>query len=113
MNGGGVDLAVNVLALGLLGKDDRHVEMPRGHAGDGDAGCLDGQNLVDAVVLEDAVELLADLVQQVYVQLVVQKAVDLSQTQFHSIMTNYGGFCKSFIPKSLTKMSIGKVDNIL
>ena len=51
--------------------------MPRGHAGDGDAGCLDGQNLVDAVVLEDAVELLADLVQQVYVQLVVQKAVDL------------------------------------
>ena len=38
---------------------------------------LDGQNLVDAVVLEDAVELLADLVQQVYVQLVVQKAVDL------------------------------------
>ena len=75
--------------------------------------------------LEDAVELLADLVQQVYVQLVVQKAVDLqdvagtnlaflhntflpkvficddalSQTQFHSIMTNYGGFCKPFIPK--------------
>ena len=30
VNGGGVDLAVNVLALGLLGKDDRHVEMPRG-----------------------------------------------------------------------------------
>lgn len=30
-----------------------------------------------------------------------------------SIMTNYGGFCKPFIPKSLTKMSIGKVDNIL
>ena len=53
MDGGGVDLAVNILALGLLGKDNRHVEMPRGHAGDGDAGCLDGQNLVDACKMGD------------------------------------------------------------
>lgn len=51
--------------------------MSRGHAGNGNAGCLNGENLVDAVVLEDAVELLTDLVQQVYVQLVIQKAIHL------------------------------------
>lgn len=96
MNGGGVDLAVNVLALGLLGKDDRYVEMPRGHAGDGDAGCLDGQNLVDAVVLEDAVELLADLVQQVYVQLVVQKAVDLQDIAGTNLAFLHNTFLQKF-----------------
>ena len=77
MYGGSVNVAVDVLTLGLLGKDDRHIEMSRGHAGDGNAGCLNGENLVDAVVLEDAVELLTDLVQQVYVQLVIQKAIHL------------------------------------
>ena len=96
MNGGGVDLTVNVLALGLLGKDDRHIEMPRGHAGDGDAGCLDGQNLVDAVVLEDAVELLADLVQQVYVQLVVQKAVDLQDVAGTNLAFLHNTFLQKF-----------------
>ena len=51
--------------------------MPGGHAGDGNAGSLDGQDLVHAVIFKNAVELLTDLVQQVHVQLVVQKAVDL------------------------------------
>ena len=96
MNGGGVDLAVDVLVLGLLGEDDRHVEMPRGHAGDGDAGCLDGQNLVDTVVLEDAVELLADLVQQVYVQLVVQKAVDLQDIAGTNLALLHNTFLQKF-----------------
>ena len=77
MYGGSVNVAVDVLALGFLGKDDRHIEMPRGHAGNGNAGCLNGENLVDAVVLEDAVKLLTNLVQQVYVQLVIQKAIYL------------------------------------
>ena len=47
-----------------------------GHAGDGNAGRLDGKNLVDAVVFENAIELLTDLIQQFNIQLVVQKAVD-------------------------------------
>ena len=72
---GGIDLAVNVLALGLFGEHDRHVEIPGGHAGDGNAGSLDGQDLVHAVIFKNAVELPADLVQQVHVQLVVQKTV--------------------------------------
>ena len=70
--------------------------MPRGHAGDGDAGCLDGQNLVDAVVLEDAVELLADLVQQVYVQLVVQKAVDLQDVAGTNLTFLHNTFFQKF-----------------
>ena len=76
MYGGSVNIAVDVLALGLLGKDHRHIEMPGCHAGDGNAGCLDGKNLVDAVVFENAIELLTDLIQQFNIQLVVQKAVD-------------------------------------
>ena len=96
MDGGGVDLAVNVLALGLLGKDDRHVEMPRRHAGNGDAGRFNCQDLVDAVVLEDAVELLADLVQQVYIQLVVQKAVDLQDIAGTNLAFLHNTFLQKF-----------------
>ena len=70
--------------------------MPRGHAGDGDAGCLDGQNLVDAVVLEDAVELFADLVQQVYVQLVVQKAVYLQDVAGTNLAFLHNTFLQKF-----------------
>ena len=58
---------------------------------------LDGQNLVDAVVLEDAVELLADLVQQVYVQLVVQKAVDLQDVAGTNLPSCIIRSSKSFI----------------
>ena len=51
--------------------------MPRRHAGDGDAGRLDRQDLVDAVVFKNAVEFGPDRIQQLDVQLVVQKAVHL------------------------------------
>ena len=57
---------------------------------------LDGQNLVDAVVLEDAVELLADLVQQVYVQLVVQKAVDLQDVAGTNLALLHNTFLQKF-----------------
>ena len=73
----GVDVAVDVFALGLFGKDHRHPEMARRHAGDGDARRLDGDDLVDAVAAEDAVELGADGVQQLHIQLMIQKAVHL------------------------------------
>ena len=43
---------------------------------DGNAGRLDGEDLIDAVVFENAIELLTDLIQQFNIQLVVQKAVD-------------------------------------
>ena len=48
-----------------------------GHAGDGNAGSLDGQDLVDAGILELTVKFCADGVQQAHIQLVVQKAVHL------------------------------------
>ena len=45
------------------------------HAGDGDAGGLDGQNLVDPVIGKNPVKLGADGIQQFHIQLMVQKAI--------------------------------------
>ena len=75
--GGGENVAVDVAALGFFGEHDRDAEMPRRHAGDGDAGRLDRQDLVDAVVFKNAVEFGPDRIQQLDVQLVVQKTVHL------------------------------------
>ena len=47
-------------------------------------------------VLEDAVELLADLVQQVYVQLVVQKAVDLQDVAGTNLALLHNTFLQKF-----------------
>ena len=96
MDGGGVDLAVDVLALGLLGEDDRHVEMTRRHAGNGDAGRFNRQDLVDAVVLEDAVKFLADLIQQIDVELVVQEAIDLQHIAGTNLTLLHNTFLQKF-----------------
>ena len=58
-----------------FGKHHRNMKMPGRHTGDGDAGCLDGDNLVHAGIPENPVELGADGVQQLHIQLMIQKAI--------------------------------------
>ena len=75
---GAVLLAVEVLGLGLAGEHHRRVvEVGSGHAGDADAGRLDGQDLVDLLALKKAGPLGAHLVVKRDVALVVEEAVDL------------------------------------
>ena len=69
----GVHLAGDVLGLGLFGEDHRAVEVLGHHAGDPDAGGLDGQDLVDLTAGKPPLELLANLSKQLHVHLVVQK----------------------------------------
>ena len=74
---GVVYIPVDIDTLGLLGKYYRHVEILRRNAGDADAGSLDGQDLGDLVRGEAAAEFLSDLIDQVNIHLVVEKAVYL------------------------------------
>ena len=77
VNAGGVDLTRHVVALGLLGKDHGHVKGQGAKAGQTNTRRLDGEDLVHALVLEQAVELLAQLTNEAGVQLLVQKGADL------------------------------------
>ena len=73
---GSVHIAINVFAFGLFGKHHGHIKVAGRHAGNRNAGCLNSQDLVYSVILKNAVKLLADFIQQVNIQLVVQKAVN-------------------------------------
>ena len=77
VDGGGEHVPVNIFAFCFFGKHDRHAEMPRRHAGDGDAGGFDREDLVDAGPVKNAAELRPDRIQKFHIQLVVQKAVHL------------------------------------
>lgn len=74
---GGENISINVFTFCFFGKYNRHIKMTGRHAGNGNAGSLDGENLVDTIFLKNAVKFGADLVQQFYIKLVIQKAVDL------------------------------------
>ena len=87
----GVQLSVQVFGLALFCKDHRRiVKVRRCRHRDADAGCLDGQNLVDLLPCKPAAELFSDLVQQADVHLVVQKAVHLQHVAlfYLSILQN-------------------------
>ena len=78
VDAGRVLVAVKVDGLGLLGEDHRHVpEVAGGQAGDADAGCLDGQNLVDPVTGEQAGPFSAHVVEEPHVALMVEEGVHL------------------------------------
>ena len=73
---GSVHIAINVFAFGLFCKHHGHIKVAGRHAGNCNARCLNRQDLVYSVILKNAVKLLADFIQQVNIQLVVQKAVN-------------------------------------
>ena len=81
-NLGNINLAVDVDTLGLLRKHDRNAEMTSHDAGNANAGCLNGNDLVDRLVRETALELLTHLIKQVNIHLMVQKAVYLQNVAF-------------------------------
>ena len=62
MNDGGVEVTVQVAALGFFGEDHRRAEIVRGHAGDRDTGCLHGEDPGDPFVLKSLIKSLADLI---------------------------------------------------
>ena len=74
---GSQHLAVQIDALGLLGKYDRHMKMLRRHARDADAGGLDRQDLVDGSVSEEPFELFPHLIEKLHIHLMVQEGVHL------------------------------------
>ena len=90
-----VHITINVDGLGLLGKDHRHAKFLCNEAGNADAGSLDGHDLGDGLVCEPAVELPTDLLHQVNIHLVIQKAVHLQHiTGLHNTV-----FYDSFFQK--------------
>ena len=81
-NLGNINLAVDIDALGLFRKHDRNAEMTCHNAGNANTGCLNGNDLVDRLVRETALELLAHLIKQVNIHLMVQKTVYLQNVAF-------------------------------
>lgn len=67
------------------------------HAGNRNAGCLNSQDLVYSVILENAVKLLADFIQQVNIQLVVQKQSTFSTLPGRTCPSRRMRSSKSFI----------------
>ena len=74
---GGIDLAGQVDALRLFGKQNRHVKALCRHTGDADAAGLDGQDFVDGLIRKQALELHAHLVEQLDIHEMIQEAVHL------------------------------------
>ena len=78
-----VNLGRILFALGeqgflLAGKDDRQVAHGQGsRIGYGDARSLDGDDAVDVYVFETAGELLTDVIDEVRIDLLVQKVINL------------------------------------
>ena len=62
MNDGGVEVTVQVAALGLFGEDHRRAKIVRGHAGDRDPGSFHGKDPGDAFILKSLIKSLADLI---------------------------------------------------
>ena len=77
VNLGGVYVAGNVVCGGLLGEYHGNPEIGSGETGDPYAGRFDGQNLGNALVPVQAVELAAQLGNEGHVDLMVEKAVHL------------------------------------
>ena len=73
-----IHFAIEVDRLGFLGEHDRSVvEMARGHAGNANPRSLDGEDLVDRAIGEQALELRAHGIEQIDIDSMVQKAIDL------------------------------------
>ena len=72
-----VEAALDVVALGLLGKDHGLAEAVSHHGGEGDAGGLRRQDDGDTAHVEAATELVRDVLQKLGVHPVVQEAVHL------------------------------------
>ena len=72
-----IDLAVEIDGAGLFRVHHRNAQSSSHGAGDGDAGHLNGQHLGDTRSLEAAGQLLADPVDQLHIQLMVQKGIHL------------------------------------
>ena len=70
-----INSTINVDTLGLLRKYHWHAETSCNNAGNPNAGCFNGQNLVDLLSGKSFLELLPHLPKQRYIHLVIQEAV--------------------------------------
>ena len=74
---GGIDGAVHIAGLVLLGEDHRNAELHRRRGCDGNAAGLNGKHLRHAAAGEEPGDLLAHLAQERGVDLLVEEAPDL------------------------------------
>ena len=56
----GIDIAIDIEALGLLREHHRYMKVVRYDAGNADAGSFDGENLIDLLPFETAFRKLTD-----------------------------------------------------
>ena len=108
---GGVLIAVQVDALGFLGKYHRNAEVLGGYAGDADAGCLDREDLIHLSVSEHALKFFADLVNERDIHLVIQKTVyfqDVART-YLTVFQNSLFECLHISPPFHKMIRIGKI----
>ena len=102
-----INIGGDILAQGFLGEDNRNMKILRSDAGNSYAGCLDRKDLVHSAVLKKSVKFLADLINQLYVYLVVKKTVN-----FQNIARKYlSVFKNSFFKKLHFKALQNKISS--
>jgi hypothetical protein len=90
VDNGGVDIAAHVFVRALFGKNNRHREILRSYARDPYARCFDSQNFIYITPVKTALELLADLLKKVHVDLVIEKHIHLENiVPDHFAVSNY------------------------
>ena len=87
-----VHLAVKIYTLCLLCKYNRYVEILCRNAGNTDTGSLDGKDLVDWTVVKTFLEFFTDLIDQVNIHLMIQKAVHFLK-YFLLLLRRLSEFC--------------------
>ena len=70
-------LPFQIDALRFFCKYDRHMKMLRRNTCDPDSGCFDRQDLINLFSFKTLLEFASDLIEQINVHLMVQKAVHL------------------------------------
>ena len=90
MNDGEIDVVADIFMRAFFGKNNRHREILRGYARDPYARCLDSQNFIYITPVKTALELLADLLKKVHVDLVIEKHIHLENiVPDHFAVSNY------------------------
>ena len=77
-----IDIAVQIDALRLFGKDNRNAEMLSGNTCNSDAGGFDGQDFVDRTVSEQSGLFFSEGIKQIGIHLVIEKTVNFQNVSF-------------------------------
>ena len=80
VDNGRIDLAIHIAGLVLLGKDHRHAHFQGHRRRNGNAGGLNGQNLIDTGIGIKPCKFLGHLAQEGGIDLLIQEGTHLEDT---------------------------------